>query len=155
MDEERRRKISEAKRRHGHAGKKRSPEYIAWRSMHLRCNIPTCNDYERYGGRGITVCERWSGPGGFERFLADVGPKPHPSFSIDRLDADGHYEPGNVRWASARQQQRNRSSNRIIEFRGERRLLCEWSEQLGIKRTTIAQRLARGWSVERALSGRA
>ena len=86
-----------------------TPEYRAWVEMRRRCRDSNHIGYERYGGRGITVCERWTD---FEAFLADMGQKPTPTHSIDRRDNDGNYEPGNVRWATPEQQQNNRSNNK-------------------------------------------
>ena len=88
--------------RHGGTG---TPEYHAWCSMRQRCFNPKNPGYHLYGGRGITVCERWRAS--FTAFLADVGPRPSSIHSIDRIDNDGHYEPGNVRWTTADVQARN------------------------------------------------
>lgn len=96
--------------RHGHAsGGTKSPEYVSWTNMKMRCNNPLHNRYQRYGGRGITVCERWNE---FPNFFEDMGPKPSPKHSLDRIDNSGNYEPGNCRWATVKQQNNNRSSNR-------------------------------------------
>lgn len=103
--------------RHGH--KKRgnaSPEYKTWLGMKARCERPTNKDYPRWGGRGIRVCDRWQD---FAAFFADMGPKPSPSHSIDRLDPDANYEPGNCRWATpAEQGGENKRSNRPVIIDG-------------------------------------
>lgn len=126
------------------------PEYRAWQQMRLRCTDPKHAAWPSYGGRGITVCERWlDDPAAF---IADVGPKPSPKHEIDRIDNDRGYEPGNVRWATRSQNGRNRRSSRILEYRGERRALVEWCELLNLPTDTVSKRLAAGWSVEKALS---
>lgn len=86
-------------------GKSQSPEYRSWSMMRTRCNNPRVHNYHRYGGRGITVCERWNKS--FEHFLQDVGPRPSLKHSIDRINVNGNYEPGNVRWATASEQALN------------------------------------------------
>lgn len=93
--------------RHGHkSGGGYSPEYTAWSNIVARCTNPGAQAWANYGGRGITVCERWRAD--FTAFLADVGPRPSRAHSIDRINNDGHYEPGNVRWATRDVQARNR-----------------------------------------------
>ena len=93
---------------HGHScGGRRSPTYNSWRAMRYRCEYRPHPFYLDYGGRGIKVCERWRGAGGFARFLADVGERP-AGMTLDRIDVDGDYEPGNVRWADKRTQRWNR-----------------------------------------------
>lgn len=90
----------------GHKHSRRpTPEYATWASMHKRCRIKTNPSYHHYGGRGITVCERWNV---YENFLADMGRRPSPRHSIDRVNNDGNYEPGNCRWATGSEQINNR-----------------------------------------------
>ncbi len=84
-----------------------TPEHTTWNSMRDRCSRPKNKDYPAYGGRGIRVCERWLGPSGFSNFLADMGPRPD-GMSIDRRNVNGHYEPGNCRWATDIEQRHNR-----------------------------------------------
>lgn len=84
-----------------------TPTYTSWSAMKARCLRPGRENYKNYGGRGITVCDRWLGPNGFENFLADMGERPDGR-TLDRIDGDGHYEPGNCRWATSSEQNRNR-----------------------------------------------
>lgn len=92
----------------GISHKNRTPAYVSWGSMHQRCSNPKHDNWKHYGGRGIKVCERWSGEQGFENFLSDMGERP-PGMTLDRYpNPDGNYEPGNVRWATATQQNRNK-----------------------------------------------
>ena len=137
--------------KHGHCRtNKRTKEWYAWHSMIRRCKYPSMDRYHRYGGRGISVCERWKD---FSNFLQDVGFAPSEKHSLGRIDNEGNYEPGNVQWETPEQQHRNTSGNRNITFNGETLTLVEWSEKTGLKRTTITQRIdAYGWSIEKALT---
>lgn len=99
-------RTSEASKTHGHAPRgKKGPTYVSWRNALARCNNPLWHAYHLYGGRGITICERWASS--FANFLADMGERP-PGHTLDRLDPDGNYEPGNCRWATPKQQAQNR-----------------------------------------------
>lgn len=132
-------------------GMSRSPEYNNWVAMKSRCTNPNNQDYALYGGRGIQVCERWLHS--FENFLADMGHRPRPRSTVERIDLNGHYCPENCRWASQREQTRNKSNNHRIEFRGESLTIAEWSERLGLPQRMIQDRIVRyGWSVEDALT---
>jgi hypothetical protein len=131
---------------HGMSG---SPEYRCWESMIRRCTNPKSTDFKNYGGRGITICDRWRAS--FEAFYADVGSRPSPDHSLDRYpDVNGNYEPGNVRWATRTDQARNRRSNRIVEIDGEKMSLAEAAERTGTSYSTAKKRLHRGASITSA-----
>jgi hypothetical protein len=134
---------------HGQYG---TPEYKIWSLMIQRCNNPKRSQYRFYGGRGIRVCERWLKP---EGFLADMGPRPGPGFSVDRYpDKEGNYEPGNCRWATRLEQANNSRWNRHLTLNGEVKTMAEWSRATGIKLATIHARLKKGWTEHRALTER-
>lgn len=135
-------------RKHGMA---RTPEHKAWAAMKERCFNPNCCNYQNYGARGITVCDKWKDS--FKAFLADVGMRPSPLYSLERIDRKGHYEPGNVKWATRIEQNNNTRRNRDITWRGQTKTLTQWSRDLGIHESTLSKRLLRsGWTVERALT---
>lgn len=139
--------------KHGHRLKgKSSAAYSSWRSMMTRCENKNHHNYKNYGGRGITVCDRWKGVNGFRNFLEDMGNPPSERHTIDRIDSNGDYTPQNCRWATPKQQQRNKRSNRFLEFNGQRKTLIEWAEITRIHAGTISSRLKKGWSVERSLT---
>lgn len=124
-----------------------------WYSMIRRCTNPKDKAWPGYGGRGITVCIRWTGKEGFENFVVDMGPRPSRRYELDRYpNNDGNYEPDNCRWATKSQQNSNRRNNRRLTFDGRTQLLEQWACELNIPRETIASRLRSGWSIERALS---
>jgi hypothetical protein len=140
------------RRTHGEAQGDGTSEFIIWSGIIQRCESPTAQAYARYGGRGIRVCEEWRGPDGFARFVADVGRRPSPDHSIDRIDNDGNYEPGNVRWATRQEQAENRRSSRKLTHAGETLTITEWARRTGLSQSGIARRLDAGWTVERALT---
>lgn len=125
-------------------------ERHVWHQMIHRCTNPRSGKWPRYGGRGICVCDRWRNS--FDAFLADVGHRPSSRHQLDRIDNDGHYQPGNVRWATPKQQSRNKSNNRIVAYGGESIPITEALERAEISRFCYYSRLSRGWSAEEALS---
>ncbi len=136
-------------RRHGHTAGGLSLTYNAWRAMIDRCTGVNNNTYEFYGAKGIAICEGWND---FRQFLKDVGERPSRGHTLDRIDNDGNYEPGNCRWATRKEQARNRKSNRIVEAFGEALPIAEWADRLGVPQHRIGQRIRRGWPPERALA---
>jgi len=136
----------------GRKGEYATPERMAWEDMQRRCTNPQRRDYHRYGGRGIRVCERWTGSDGYAAFLADMGRKPRRGYSLERRNVDGNYEPANCCWATAREQQRNRRNNHRVTLGNETRCLVEWCERLGMKLATVCARIQRGWDGARALT---
>lgn len=120
------------------------PEYKTWSAMLARCYDPTEDYYYRYGGRGIAMCDAWRTS--FAAFFRDVGERPGPGYSIERIDNDGDYAPGNVRWATAKEQARNTRRNRNIEIDGRTQCVAAWAEELGVRPQLIFKRLGIGWS---------
>jgi hypothetical protein len=111
--------------------------------MMQRCYDERVRSYRLYGGRGIVVCERWKSP---ENFVADMGPKPTAQHSIDRIDVNGNYEPSNCRWATSKQQCRNKRNNLLLTSGGLTLSLSEWAERTGLSRQMIFHRKRVGWS---------
>jgi hypothetical protein len=141
--------IGQHKRTHGATG---TPEFMAWDAMRQRCTNPKFIGFKRYGGRGISVCERWQT---FEAFFADMGPRPSADHSVDREDNDGNYEPSNCRWATKVTQSNNRHSNLQLTFRGETRTAAEWERHMHLPVGIVSTRLKKpGWDLERALTTR-
>lgn len=136
--------------KHGHARDLRhSKEYDCWICMKARVLNPKNKRYADYGGRGITICERWKTS--FGNFFADMGTKPSPQHSIHRKNNDGPYSPENCKWATDEQNWFKRTS-RNIEFRGEVKCASEWSKITGISVSNIYARLRLGWDAERILT---
>ena len=117
-----------------------SSELNAYNKAKSRCNNPNVSNFADYGGRGIEFRLI-----NFAEFLADVGRKPSPKHSLDRIDVNGHYEVGNMRWALPKEQCRNTRVNHLLTLNGQTLCVSEWAEILGIKRSTIAVRIGRGW----------
>jgi hypothetical protein len=125
----------------------KTPTHQRWWNMLQRCENPASPQWPHYGGRGIKVCERWRS---FAAFFADMGEAP-AGMSIERIDNDGDYEPGNCRWATQREQLLNTRRNRIIEFNGVSAPLCEWAQKIGVHPSTLHRRLL-SWPIEKALT---
>ncbi len=132
------------------SGRKPTPEYTSWKEMKRRCYNTRNPEYHNYGGRGITVCDNWKNS--FVDFLAYVGYKPSPDATIDRIDVNGNYEPGNVRWATKLEQSQNTRKTSKLTYNGETHCLREWARKLGISHSTLRTRIAKGWPLERVFS---
>lgn len=144
--------------KHGFAPKhgKRSNIYRRWQHMIQRCHNPNDRDYPRYGAKGTVVCDRWrfgeGGQSGFICFLQDIGEPPDRTYSLDRTDVYGNYEPGNVTWATPKQQANNRRTTRMLTIRGETKPLSHWCAQYNISSKLVLFRLKKGMSDEHAVT---
>lgn len=140
-----------AKTTHGlSSGINRAKEYGVWVSIKVRIYNPRSKYYDKYGGRGISMCPQWRES--FTSFLRDMGPRPSDRHSIERVDVNGDYCPSNCVWALPVTQQNNRRNNTRVLFRGETKNLGQWARHFGIKPSTLCQRLKHGWTMERALT---
>lgn len=128
--------------------------YSPIRNVHMmmlqRCTNPKHDSYKDYGGRGIKVCERWTGSDGLKNFAEDMGERPE-GYKLDRIDNNGDYSPENCRWASEAQQQRNTSRNINVQWDGQTMCLKDWAKKLGIGYGTLAYRI-KTWGLERAMT---
>jgi len=135
--------LKKLKTTHGHAANHTVSEtYATWEGMKARCSNPKNKFYKRYGGRGISVSERWED---FSAFLADMGERPK-GLTLERIDNNNGYSKQNCMWATNTQQARNRSTSRLLTIDGESRCIAEWAEIYGISQSSISSRLAREWS---------
>jgi hypothetical protein len=123
-------------------------EFCAWQSAKQRCSNQHYHNFAHYGGRGITMAEEWRTD--FARFYADMGPCP-AGHSLDRINNEGNYAPGNCRWADEITQHRNTRRNVMLTLDGKTATITEWAQRIGVRKTTLHERLRRGWSPERAL----
>lgn len=140
-----REQVAQRNRTHGLSHR---PEHNAWSSMISRCENASVATYRHYGGRGITVCERWHT---FALFIEDMGLRPTPAHSIDRTAVNGNYEPGNCRWATRQEQSLNRTSTAMVTYQGRRMSLVSAAQLCGIEVKPVRSRLRRGWSIDRSL----
>jgi hypothetical protein len=133
--------------KHGLTG---SVEYRTWLRMLARCGNANTKHWHRYGGRGIAVHPEWVSD--FMAFYNHVGPRPSAHHSLDRINNDGNYEPGNVRWATKREQQNNFCRNRVVTYAGDQMTLIQAIRKAGLPESTVRNRLHKGWSEDRALT---
>jgi hypothetical protein len=132
-------------------GGKRIPEYTAWCGMIARTTNQKTRSFPDYGGRGVQVCDRWNNS--FDAFLSDMGGKPSPAHSIDRIDNEGNYEPSNCRWADLKTQANNKRNNIILTCNGKTLPISDWVIITGLKYSTIRSRIETyGWSAKKALT---
>jgi hypothetical protein len=132
-------------------GMSKTKEYKSYISMLYRCTNKRADNYANYGGRGIKVCKRWSGVDGFHKFIEDMGPKPTPKHSIDRINVNGNYTPKNCRWATNKQQLNNTRKTIYLTYENITKTISEWSDLLGIKQVTIRARINRGYNISKTL----
>lgn len=131
-------------------GKAKTPEWQAWVHLRDRCNNPNNSAYANYGGRGITVCPEWASS--FNAFYRDMGQRPSPQHSLDRIDNNGPYAPWNCRWATRSQQVRNRRRSRYVDDAGSRCHVNDLVSPIGVATATVAWRIDHGWAVDVALN---
>lgn len=124
--------------------------YEIWRHMIYRCENPENQAYEKYGGRGITVCDEWHDFVCFREWAMENGYK--ETLSIDRIDNNKGYCPDNCRWATSEMQMNNRRMCNVLEFNGEKLTLSQWAKKTGIPRSTLLNRIKRGWNIEKVLT---
>ena len=133
-------------------GRRKSRIYQIWLNMKQRCTNSAYKQYSDYGGRGITVCERWAES--FEAFATDMGEPPSGEHTIERRDTDGNYEPNNCHWATRSEQALNKRNNVNLTHDGRTQTATEWARENGINPATLRSRLSRGWTVDQAIRGK-
>lgn len=132
--------------RHGHT---KTYVWRIWASMLSRCDNERATGFKWYGGKGVRVADRWRS---FEAFLADMGHPPDEGHTLDRIDNAGHYEPGNCRWATRKEQMRNQTRNRMVTFEGRTQCVMDWAIERGLSHHCLLRRLYKyGWPVEKAI----
>lgn len=127
----------------------KTKQYSVWQSMKSRCNNRHSQFFSNYGDRGIRVCKQWEK---FENFWDDMKDGYEEGLTLERIDNDCDYHPSNCRWATYREQQRNKTTNNILTLNGISKTLIEWVEETGIGGVTITSRLKRGWTIQKTLT---
>ena len=135
--------------KHGMTGTR---PYMTWQNMHRRCTEKNNKEYDRYGGRGIRVCEEWAE---FEPFWRDMKDGYEDNLTLDRIDNDGDYTKENCRWATPKEQSNNKRNNVLLTYKGKTKTVAEWSRELGVNAKMVYKRVKRGWDDERALTQKA
>ena len=138
-------RTSKASKTHG---QRRNPIYAIWNSMRSRCTNPKNPAYDNYGGRGIKVCQSWLK---FENFFQDMGNRPSPQHSIDRIDVNGDYCPENCRWATAKEQANNKRNNLTLTINGVTKHYSVWAKEYGLATKTVLKRIKKGCEGEACL----
>lgn len=133
-------------------GEYQSPEWRTWNHLKDRCLNPDSDNWKYYGGRGISVCDRWKHS--FQNFLSDMGKRPTLKHGIERKNNAGNYEPSNCIWATQKEQNRNTRANRTLSLNGHSMILADWSIHLGIPSCTLSNRIRRGLPIDRVLEPR-
>lgn len=128
----------------------RSNTYSIWSKMRSRCHNPSDKLYRYYGARGISVCKKWRN--NYAEFVKDIGERPCKSLSLDRINNNGNYEPGNVRWATRDEQATNKRNNLNVTYKGRTMCVAAWSRIVGLNKTTLYRRIVAGWPVEKAMT---
>jgi hypothetical protein len=128
----------------------KASEYSTWCSLKHRCLNPNNASFHNYGGRGISVHHTWRDS--YEQFLTDVGRRPSNKHTLERIDNDGDYAPDNVRWATRLEQAQNTRKVTLVTYQGRTQTASQWAREVGLKATTVNQRIKRGWTPERALT---
>jgi hypothetical protein len=123
--------------------------YARWKSMMQRCNTPSCGNYKYYGALGVTVCDHWHD---FPNFRDDMGECPDRSMTLDRIENAKGYEPGNCRWITQAEQNKNRTHCVMLEHDGVTKNVADWAADIGMTANALSMRLRLGWSVEKALT---
>lgn len=147
------RRLGDATRKHGQSHSRVGPqsrEYTVWKAIKQRCHNPNNPRYRDYGGRGVTVCLRWRRD--FSAFLDDAGTSPSKAHTLDRIDNDRGYEPGNVRWMTRKSQNRNKRNTRWVTIDGKTMSLIDAAEMLNVNYITVYSRVQRGWDAVKALT---
>ncbi len=135
---------------HGEVG---TPLNRSWQSARKRCYNPKIDSYKFYGGRGIKMHSAWAEYKVFAAEVrAEIGDHPGEGYQLDRIDSDGDYAPGNIKWSTFKENCRNRRNNRTLTFQGRTQCMSAWTEELGWPKSVLETRLGRGWTVERALT---